>query len=98
MTAGTGTNTDAAIIANSGTGAVTTVIGVCSNCEILDFDPLADPGAQTGFFGIATISSAEVPQNQQVIVLNDYSQSDPQMLVVLYEEEEEEEEEILECR
>jgi len=72
---GTGSNSDAVIIANAGTGTIGIETLACVNCVSFVTDPLLDPQSQNGIFGnldsttIPTISAdSDVPENQQVIV------------------------------
>ena len=70
LNTGTGANADAAIIGNAGAGNVSIATGICENCESLMADPLIDSASQFGIFGSLVFTLAEVPANQQVIVLN----------------------------
>ena len=103
---GTGTNTDAVIVANQGAGNVGLISTACNNCDPLEMDPFIDPETQSGVFGNLANPSTDVPDNEQVIVLESFTDEldegddflNAPDAELQSDDDDEEEEEILECR
>jgi hypothetical protein len=109
LQAGTGANADALVIADLGNGNINVMAPTCTNCDPIDADPILDATAQNGFFGIqvAQTATTDVPDNQQVVVLESFTdeinEEDVTSVtaintVTTEDGDEEEEEELLECR
>ncbi len=98
LTPGSGSNADAVLIANQGTGLILLPIDNCINCNVLPTDPFLDLVSQSGIFSLQNLDEITNIGTSQLIVLNEYQDDVVVGIIDPESDDEDEEKSELVCR